>query len=467
MIYKNEEELFSTGVFDITDGKVSIVDVETFRQRVIDNLADTVILSNSIEFKKFCHWVINEAAVQLGVVPASIQPFYEARAKDGMGNFTVPALNIRTLTYDLARAVFRSAEKINAGAFIFEIAQSEIGYTHQRPREYTSCIFLAAMKEGFIGPIFLQGDHFQLDANNFFADKEKEISRVKEIIKEGIEAGFYNIDIDSSTLVDLSKESVDEQQKDNYQVCSILTDYVRDLQPKGIEISIGGEIGEVGKKNSTPQELHAFMAGYNKNKKSEKGISKISIQTGTFHGGIVLPDGSIAKVNIDFDTLKELSQISKKEYGMAGAVQHGASTLPNDAFHGFTEAGCAEIHLATQFQNIIYDYLPLSLKEKIYSWLHDNRSDERQIDQTNDQFIYKTRKKALGPFKREMYSLPRELKNRISAVLEDEFSLLFEKLNIKNTKDLINQYVPEVKVIKEKMDFLKVDNAYQNLEEDD
>ena len=80
------------------------------------------------------------------------------------------------------------------------------------------------------------------------------------------------------------------------------------------------------------------------------GISKISIQTGTSHGGVVLLDGTIAKVSVDFDTLLKLSRIARKQYGMGGAVQHGASTLPEDAFSKFVEAEAVEVHLATNFE---------------------------------------------------------------------------------------------------------------------
>ncbi|MCF7877566.1 MAG: aldolase, partial [Candidatus Omnitrophica bacterium] len=137
----------------------------------------------------------------------------------------------------------------------------------------------------------------------------------------------------------------------------------------------------------------------------------------------------------------KLSKIAKDKYKLAGAVQHGASTLPNQAFHHFPKQGCIEIHLATQFQNIIYDYMPLPLKEKIYSWLDKNFYKERQKDWTDDQFIYKLRKKALGPFKKEIYQLPADLKDKIKSVLKEEFSFLFDKLNLKNTKKIVNKYI--------------------------
>ena len=463
MVYKKESEFLKDGI-KIKKDKLEIQDKEFFKEKTIQNLVDTIILNDSGKIKKLCYWIAYNSAIEFGVYPASIQSLYEARGKNECGNFCVPAINLRTLTYDLARAVFRSANNINAGAFIFEIAKSEISYTDQRPMEYASLVMLAAIKEGFTGSLFLQGDHFQIKAKNFFQDKTKEINLLKELIKEAIEASFYNIDIDSSTLVDLSKKDIKEQQKLNYQICAYFTKYIRKLQPKGIEISIGGEIGEVGGKNSTPEELRAFMSGYLEEIKKIKGISKISIQTGTTHGGVVLPDGSIAKVNIDFETLKTLSNIAQKEYKLAGAVQHGASTLPNEAFHKFPEVNCAEIHLATQFQNIVYDYLPLPFKEKIYNWLHKNCADEKKPDMTDDQFIYKTRKNALGPFKKEIHSLPADWHKKVSEALEKEFSFLFYQLNIKNTKDLINKYVKTKFIKKGKNFFLRKEKKLQKLE---
>jgi fructose/tagatose bisphosphate aldolase len=285
-------------------------------------------------------------------------------------------------------------------------------------------------------------------------DPVQEIDKLKALILDAVKAGFYNIDIDSSTLVDLSKPTIEGQQELNYKVCGQLTRYIRSIQPEGIEISIGGEIGEVGGKNSIPEEVHAFIQGYLKETGSVSGISKLSIQTGTVSGGVVLPDGSIANVKLDFETLDKLSKIAKEEYGLAGCVQHGASTLPNEAFHKFPQVGCAEIHLATQFQNIAYDYLPLSLKEKIYDWLKENFSGSRNPEQTNDQFIYTTRKHALGPFKKEIFSLSQDSKNRIAKAVEEEFDFLFDQLKIKDTRVLVDKYVKLFPIERKPEDFL-------------
>ncbi|MCJ7579350.1 MAG: class II fructose-bisphosphate aldolase [Candidatus Aminicenantes bacterium] len=441
LIYRNREDLLADSGIQVGESHLKINNLEYFKEVVVNNLVETLVNSDSIPLRDLCYRVVKTAAEEFGVFPSSIQALYEARAKDGWTHFTVPAMNLRTLTYDSARAVFRSAKKINAGAFIFEIARSEISYTKQRPQEYSSQVILAAIKEGFAGPIFLQGDHFQVDAKKYRQDKEIEIKQLKDLISEAIEAGFYNIDIDSSTLVDLFELSIPDQQALNSDVCADLTKFIREQQPEGLEISIGGEIGEVGKKNSTLEELHAFMQGYLSKIDGLTPISKISVQTGTSHGGVVNPDGSIAEVKIDFDTLKALSQMARTEFGLAGAVQHGASTLPNDSFSLFLKYECAEIHLATEFQNIIYEFFPMSLITDIQAWLHTYCSAEKTPEMSESQFIYKTRKKALGPFKKEIYSLPDEIKENIFLALEKEVLFLFEQLNIKETRGLVGKYI--------------------------
>ncbi|MBU4449603.1 MAG: class II fructose-bisphosphate aldolase, partial [Proteobacteria bacterium] len=294
------------------------------------------------------------------------------------------------------------------------------------------------------------GDHFQVNMKKYKEDPKKEVQGVKDLIREAIASGFYNIDIDTSTLVELEKPTVKEQQKLNYEICAELTKYIRSIEPQGITVSIGGEIGEVGTKNSTVEDLDAFMDGYlSLLPKGMIGISKMSVQTGTSHGGVVLPDGTVAKVKLDFNVLKEIGESGRKKYGISGAVQHGASTLPDEAFHNFPAAETAEVHLATGFQNMIYESknLPEDLRKKMYDWLHENAKDEMKPGLTEEQFIYKARKKAIGPFKKEMFSMPGNLREAIGQELEAKFSFLFDQLKIKDSKELVQKYISSVKDI--------------------
>lgn len=437
----------------ITDGKVEVKNPDIVRG-LIDELIYEAVFSADEGKRPALQRLVVEIAKKMGAVPASIQSLYEEMGRNYPG-FTVPAINIRGLTYDVARVIFRKAIEKNVGAFIFEIARSEIGYTKQRPIEYSAVVLAAAIKEGFKGPVFIQGDHFQLVRKNYLSDPEAETNYIKGLIKEAIKADFYNIDIDSSTLVDLEKPTIKEQQRPNFEKTVELAAYIRDIEPKSITISIGGEIGEIGGKNSTPEELRAYLDGFNEVYKSGKGLSKLSVQSGTSHGGVVLPDGTLAKVKIDFDTLRIMSDLARKEYGLSGAVQHGASTLPEDAFNMFPETGTSEVHLATGFQNIIYDNpaLPSVFKEEVYNYLRQECAKERKEGQTDEQFFYSARKKGFGPFKKKWWTLPSDVKSPIMKELEDKFSLLFEKLRVVNSKDIVERTVKPIVIEKDILNF--------------
>jgi hypothetical protein len=222
-----------------------------------------------------------------------------------------------------------------------------------------------------------------------------------------------------------------------------MTRFIRDLEPEGVTVSVGGEIGEVGTSNTTVEELRTYMDGYRKLLgPDEKGISKISVQSGTTHGGYVLPDGKIADVQIDFNTIRELGKVAREEYGVGGIVQHGASTLPDEMFELFPENGTLEVHLATGFQNMVYDseYFPEDLLGRIYKYLDEKYPGDKKPEDTREQFLYKTRKKGFGGFKYETWHLPEENLAGISGLLEDQFSFLYRKLNVTDTVELVNKY---------------------------
>ena len=453
MIYQNEDQLRKgcASIIAFDGGDVLILDQASFQEKLIDDLIYTVVFSSDPAAQEAAAYLIRRGSAKLGILSGSIQSLYQAMGRKDVSGFTVPAINIRGITYHVAQAVFRAAIKGNVGPVIFEIARSEIGYTRQRPQEYACAVLAAAVKSGWKGPVFLQGDHFQINAKKYAADAKKEMEEVKDLIREAIQSGFYNIDIDTSTLVDLSQTAIKDQQKRNFALAAELTALIRDLEPEGITVSVGGEIGEVGGKNSTVEELQAYMDGYLEELQKRgcnKGISKISVQTGTTHGGVPLADGTVAKVKIDFDVLAKLSEMARQRYGLAGAVQHGASTLPDEAFDRFPATGTAEIHLATGFQNMIYDSkgFPAPLRARIYDHLKAELRGEWKEKDTEEQFIYKTRKKGFGPFKLELWNLPADVLDEICAELEGKFAFLFDKLKVNGTRAVLDQFVKSVDV---------------------
>jgi fructose/tagatose bisphosphate aldolase len=429
---------------DIHDDGVTVRDAAGLREHVIERLAFSAVFGDSVE-QVSARWLIWETSQALGCRAASIHEYYLAGGQGAWRNQTTPAINVRGMTYELARTIFRAAHKLDTGQLIFEIARSEIGYTNQRPNEYAAAVLAAAIREGHAGPVFIQGDHFQIDRKAYATDPEKEVNSVQELALEAIGAGFYNIDVDASTIVDYGLADEVAQQEDNARRTAQITEYIRGKQPQGIQVSVGGEIGEVGTQNSTVPELRAFMDHLNRFVDGKyAGISKISVQTGTSHGGVVLADGSIADVKVDFETLGALSEAARAEYGLSGAVQHGASTLPEEAFDRFSQANASEVHLATGFQNIIYDSpaLPVELRDAVYAWLAEHRASERKEGMTDAQFYYTTRKRGFGPFKREFWTLDATARETICAELQDRFELIFTRLGVANTAALVNELTP-------------------------
>ena len=478
MKFSNKEQILKSlekNIEIISEEEVKILNEKKLKESLIDELVFEATFNSDKEVVIFCRNLTKQIAKKQGIILSSIYDFYKKKASDKR-KFTVPAINVRGMAYNTARAIFKAAVKNKVSALILEIAKSEIEYTDQRPAEYANSILSAAIKEGYKGPLFLQGDHFQIKAEKYKDDPLKERESIKSLIREAIEAGFYQIDLYMSTLVDWSVEDYDFQQKTNYKETALLTAYVRDVEKElgldktGIVINLGGEIGEIGKgikgRNSNIEDLKAFMEGYFKELAllekergcSLPGITKIAVQSGTKHGGIRDKKGKVLKeIKVSFNTLAELGKFSREKYGLAGVVQHGASTLDPDCFVLFAgrivpeglkisqdllseknikilaENPVAEVHLATAYQDTIFDHpdFPKRLAIEIKKWVLENYPPKEGEDEK--KAYTSNRKKAWGPFKLKLWSLSSEIQGSMRETLKKQFSRdVFSNLGVNN-----------------------------------
>ncbi|MDO8524348.1 MAG: class II fructose-bisphosphate aldolase [bacterium] len=361
---------------------------------------------------------VRKKALKQGIFLASIAPLYKEITKSNITDFSVPAFNIRALTFDTACAIFKSAKKAKAGAFILEIASSEMEYTKQNSEEFSLCILGAAIKEKYKGPIFLQGDHFYLKDIT-----EEAINNLQDLILKSFNAGFYNFDIDCSAL----------SLEDNIKQTNNFIDFIKKNQPQGVEVAIGGEVSSIGGAETTSAELDSFL-------KKCQGLTKVSCQTGTRHGGKILTSGDFAPINIDYENIKKLVWVAK-QYGISGIVQHGASTLQKAQFTELKKAGVLEIHLSTLFSDIIFDsrYLPSSLNKNMHSWVDQNFAEEKENFWSNIQFFKNFRKKTLGIFKKNLWQMPEKNIKLIGKELEENFLFFFKVFGVDNTKSLVDK----------------------------
>lgn len=375
---------------------------------------------------------------------ASIHPLYMAIARGEIGGFTTPAFNLRGMTEELSQGIFEAATESNTGVFVLEIARSEMGYTGQGPAEFVERVLVGAQRAGWERPIFVQGDHSQAKAESPGKIASGEIETIKKLIDSEIACGFYNIDIDASTLVDITKNTIDEQQRENARVTSELARYIRSRQPSGMEISIGGEIGHIGDRNSTIADLSSFARLFAQQYPTRlAGLSKISVQTGTAHGGRMGEDGKLEEMAVDFGLIERLSA-QAKEIGMAGVVQHGASTLPASLFPQFPARGAIEIHLSTGWQNMILDHpdFPPTLLQAMYNWVEKERGSSRVAGESEQQFLYRVRKYAWGVFRTQLDSLSADFKLAIKNEMKARCLALFGDLKVVGTRAIVDKYIP-------------------------
>jgi fructose/tagatose bisphosphate aldolase len=460
-VFTNRADLIGSGLkgATISKGALHIDNVDAFKgslPTLAANAADFGDKSAPADVQSLSRWIIGEGAQQLKVKLASPQEAYVAIAEGRINReMSFPAVNIRVGTLDTARALFRAAKDNNVGALISEIARSEMGYTHQSPAEYAAVLQAAAMLEGFEGPLFLQGDHVQLKSSPVREGGEsasKEINAHKRLIKELLAAGFGSIDLDMSPFERRIEEnlSFEEQQAENARLTAEKIADVRALEKElGIPwtVLLGGETGEVGKMNTRKEDLEAYAEGIIANMKRlgidpSLGIRKIAVNDGTSHGGTPLPDGSVADVSIAFEILKMATDFGRK-YGWAGSVQHGASTLPNNAFSLFPQNKAVEVHLATGFQNITFDngiYKVKGAQSEIEQFLADKFRGDWKAGKTFAQFVYSTRKQATGPFKWMIWTMPEDIRTKVAGDLYEQFAFLFGQLGVVDTKDLIAKH---------------------------
>ena len=148
----------------VDDGRLVIDDEQAFRADGIRHAVWSATFSPEPSVIEAARWVIWEASQSMGALSASIHDLYMARGRGEVHGFTVPAVNLRTQVFDMAATMCRASQEIDSGAMIFELARSEQEYTFQRPGEYITSVLAGCIAAGWQGPVFVQGDHYQLNA---------------------------------------------------------------------------------------------------------------------------------------------------------------------------------------------------------------------------------------------------------------------------------------------------------------
>ena len=408
----------------------------------IEAAARDLAFGPTSEQKKIRLQLEREGARQ-GVYFGSLAPVYREMARGNPAGFTVPAVNLRGLVFDTARAAFQAALAIHAGPFIFEIAPSELAASKQTFDEYAGEVMAAALAEGWRGPLFLQGDHFSLDDPGPAA-----LAELAEIARQAVGAGFYQIDVDASDLADSAGATASQRQEVNARATGQAARLLQRLAPAQKSILAGGEVGQIGGELTSEADLRAFLNLLRDQlTPGEAGIGKVSVNTGTQHGGSVDAAGKLGRMNVDFELTARLSAIARGEYGLPGVVQHGASTMSLDQLARLPGCGVNEVHLATGIQNLVFDHpaFPGPLLERMQRELAGDASRGASPEsgaphpEAGRAVFYHQRWQAWGRYKTELWDLPELVKAALGASLREWFQAVFEALRLGGTEGIARE----------------------------
>ncbi len=440
----DEVRQLATSVCDIEDSSVvSVTNEAKLQDEVIYTLSFNASVNENEDVKQSAIAWINAIAQARGIQPWTNNDFYDEKQSGTHEFFTVPAVNARMVAFHKVRAAVRAADALGLPHIIFELAVSEVGYTGQQKDEYAALVKAAYVSLGITNrKIYIQADHYQLDPKKYAANKDEEVKRLQGLIEKALENGVYNIDIDTSKFETADESKSDrENQSENARLTAELFHFIRQYEKDHdlpCVVSIGGEVGEVGGENTQYPQVNAYLEMV-KERATElgsgdaKGLSKISINVGSAHGGVLGPDGK------PLDTVP-LNFVAHHDLYMKGAdpmspgahvlpVQHGASTLPKKYFSLFPAMHTAEIHLATGFQNIVWDVLEKedeALHEKMKNMVHEKFAEKIKGHKTEAIGFIKERKRVTEFFKREL--LLTDCLDEIEKALEADFSEIFNSL---------------------------------------
>ncbi len=354
---------------------------------------------------------------RFGVAPAPVGTIYRALAEGRLAPLTVPAFNVRGLTFDVVSAVYRRAMELDAAGVMFELAPSEAAVADQSFAQYAALVCAAAATTGYRGPVLIQGDHFTVES-----DDDASVAEVEGLARSALDSGFLQLDLDAAALA-VEGSSAAARQDRNAAVTAGLMARLAPRAPAGA--IFGGEVGEIGGANTTPEELDVFVDLVRRHAGAAAGaFGKVSVQTGTRHGGMTDASGKPARMPLDTALARELADVARAK-GLPGIVQHGASTLQSDQFAALPGCGVVEVHLATNLQDLVFDSpaFPPELRAELVAAALGGPAGaaERGADTSGvgDQLFRQRRWSLWGPFKRRLLDLPDETRAGLAAGVAD------------------------------------------------
>ena len=395
-------------------------------------------------------WLIWEASQLLGSPSASIHELYMARGRGEVSGFTVPAVNIRTQVFDMAGAMCRAAESIDAGTIIFELARSEQEYTYQRPGEYITSVLAGCIGAGWQGPVFVQGDHYQFNAKKYAADPEATTEAITAPDPRGDRRRLRQ---HRHRLVDAGRSGAADRRSSSSARTTSARRRCRRSSARSSRPT----------RRSASAARSARSASRTRPRRSCAPTSTAIATTlrelagrraGPFQGQRPDRHHRTAACRCPAAAWRRSRSTSGRSsdcrrWPASTAWPAPSSTAPRRCPTSCSTASRRSRRPRSTSRPASRTCSTSTRRSRATCWPRSragaiaNTADERKDGESDDQFLYKTRKKALGPYKRQLWELPG--KDEIIAGQESKLRYLFEQLAIAGTRELVERYVNPAK----------------------
>lgn len=423
------------GCLQVQNGQVSFLDQGKATGTLTDRLVYNSVFHPDTQIKATSRWLIKAMARASQIFPASISGIFEFSKHQGARNLTLPVFQITAFSYTMARSIFRAARENNACAFIFEIDSNQIFHGNQTSGEFSTIVSAAAIREKYKGPIFIQGDYISFHGEDYQQNPTQEKSRLKNLINEAIKSGLYNLWMDSSEDIPPRGVGGEKNQNSKAPLFAELTDSVRILEPKGIDISLGCQINPFQESGFKKKDIREFMEQYQAKLQSlnpgAKGISKLGFSPER-NSLATQPIGAPYEPEpLDPNTLIGLSKFANEEYGLMGRINLKPSDSSQNNLKRFSKIGNAEIHVPLEYHTLMINHhdFPSEFKDE----LNFNFPNPLEEEKTQSPLSHKP----FRVFKEKLWTLPEPLQQDISKDLETQVSSLLKALQIDHTQEMV------------------------------
>lgn len=425
MLHASTQELLQslTGCIAVSDHEVTVQHGERLKRELIDALLENALFNPELAVRSLAHQLIKAIANDLGIFPTSLQALYEARRRTEYLGKTVPRLAAHGLTYDMARAAFRTMKRSSTAICLFELPVETLPIAESHLQDFCSSVLAAAIKEGFYGPLFLQLGDIRYQADAFINNPQQYHQQLHQLLQLGMANGFLNFAVDTTAL-----------PHEGFAEMASFSNTLNEWQQGDRLLAHGAALGDLPSGEAALNSLCANLDTYFEHLKKEGNKAHPLCKLG------VKIKGDLANSRVAVEKLRDLI-VSK--YAFAGLTIDHLLHLSERNLRDLATWQALEVNVSELLYDRLFDshHFPKEIIVEMRHFLTDACRHEWHVSESEEEFVHRLRHRTFAPFKKMFWEIPAATREKIGLELERTFASLFQWLGVTETVTLVRDKV--------------------------